>query len=161
MPYSDPDRARDYQRQYRRIRRSGDGCTTPVHPTVSPEFRLQTTQNVIDLLEEQVAAVRADSDAAALVDKARALVKRAAGRLALAPPNVKTVREWIRQGYRPLGYTGEPVYLKALRHGRDFCTTAAWCLEFEEARLAISVYVPPARRRPPPARGEAKGGEHQ
>jgi hypothetical protein len=55
MPYANPDRARTYQRDYRRLRRSGDACTTPL----PGDFRLQTAQDVIDLLQEQVAAVRA------------------------------------------------------------------------------------------------------
>jgi len=59
MPYSDPSRARQYQRDYRRTRRSGDRCTTPVHPVIPIPFRLQTAQDVIDLLQEQVAVDRA------------------------------------------------------------------------------------------------------
>src|SRR5262245_51800126 len=66
MPYADPDRARDYQREYRRMQRAGDGCTTPV----PLPFRLQTAADVLALLEEQVAAVRADQEAGTL-EKAR------------------------------------------------------------------------------------------
>jgi hypothetical protein len=72
MPYSDADKARDYQREYRRLRRAGDDCTTPGTTPVPLEFRLQTAQDVIDLLQEQVAAVRADADAGTL-EKARAV----------------------------------------------------------------------------------------
>jgi hypothetical protein len=60
MPYADPDRARQYQAEYRRLRRAGDGCTTPVHPQIPPEVRLKTAADVLELLQEQVAAVRAD-----------------------------------------------------------------------------------------------------
>jgi hypothetical protein len=72
MPFADADRARQYQRDYRRTRRSGDRCTTPCTSPVPPPFRLQTAQDVIDLLQEQVAAVRAEEDAGAL-EKARAI----------------------------------------------------------------------------------------
>jgi hypothetical protein len=57
MPYADPDRARDYQRDYRRLRRAGDGCTTPVHPDIPPRFRLQTAADVGDVIDGQIAAV--------------------------------------------------------------------------------------------------------
>jgi hypothetical protein len=70
MPFADADKARDYQRDYRRIRRAGDGCTTPCTTQVPLDFRLKTAADVLTLLEEQVAAVRADRDAGAL-EKAR------------------------------------------------------------------------------------------
>jgi hypothetical protein len=70
MPYADADKARDYQRDYRRTRRAGDGCTTPCTSPVPLPFRLQTARDVIDLLQEQVAAVRADRKAGTL-EKAR------------------------------------------------------------------------------------------
>jgi hypothetical protein len=70
MPYRDPDRARCYQRDYRRLRRAGDGCTTPVHPDIPPAVRLKTAADVLALLEEQVSAVRAAPDAGPL-EKAR------------------------------------------------------------------------------------------
>ncbi|AWM39988.1 hypothetical protein GobsT_16110 [Gemmata obscuriglobus] len=72
MPFSSPDRARDYQREYRRTRRAGDTCTTPRTSAIPITFRLQTAQDVIDLLEEQVTAVRADAEAGTL-EKARAV----------------------------------------------------------------------------------------
>jgi hypothetical protein len=72
MPFTDPDRARDYQREYRRTRRSGDDCTTPCTTTLPLPFRLKTAADVVALLEEQVAAVRADRKAGAL-EKARAV----------------------------------------------------------------------------------------
>jgi hypothetical protein len=70
VPFANPDKARTYQRDYRRLRRGGDGCTTPVHPAVPVEFRLRTAADVLALLEEQVRAVRADAEAGAL-EKAR------------------------------------------------------------------------------------------
>jgi hypothetical protein len=66
MPYADPERARTYFRQYRRTRRAGDSSSTPVHPAVSVEFRLETAGDVIALIENQVQAVIDDPDAGAL-----------------------------------------------------------------------------------------------
>lgn len=70
MPYADPERARTYFRGYRRTRRSGEMCSTPVHPTVSAEFRLETAGDVIALIENQVQAVLDDAESGAL-EKAR------------------------------------------------------------------------------------------
>lgn len=72
MPYSDPEKAKNYQREYRRVRRSGDISTTPGTTPLPAEFRLQTAQDVINLLQEQVAAVRAEAGAGAL-EKARTI----------------------------------------------------------------------------------------
>jgi hypothetical protein len=72
MPYSDADRARDYQREYRRTRRAGDDCTTPGTSPVPLPFRLQTAADVMDLLEEQVEAVRGEQEAKTL-EKARTI----------------------------------------------------------------------------------------
>ncbi|MBI3463851.1 MAG: hypothetical protein HY000_12465 [Planctomycetes bacterium] len=72
MPYADPDKARAYQREYRRLRRVGDACTTPSTTPVPPSFRLQTAADVLDLLAEQVTAVRAEKEAGTL-EKARTL----------------------------------------------------------------------------------------
>jgi hypothetical protein len=68
MPFADRDKARDYQRSYRREQRAA-GCTG-AGTTLPLEFRLQTAQDVIDLLQEQVAAGRADQEAGTL-EKAR------------------------------------------------------------------------------------------
>jgi len=70
MPYKDPDAAREYQRQRKRIERAGGG-TTHVQPVPLP-FRLKTSADVIGLIEEQVGAVRAADDATTL-EKARAV----------------------------------------------------------------------------------------
>jgi hypothetical protein len=58
MPYSDPERRRDYQREYSRMKRSG-GCQTPGQSSIPPEFRLKTAADVVDLLRGQIAAVLA------------------------------------------------------------------------------------------------------
>src|SRR6516162_9533432 len=72
MPYRDCDRARHYQREYRRTRRAGDDCTTPCTTSVPLPFRLQTARDVIDLIEEQVTAVRDEREASTL-EKARTI----------------------------------------------------------------------------------------
>ena len=69
MPYRDLDKARDYQREYRRIQRAGE-CTTPSTTPLPVPFRLKTAADVIALLEEQIGAVREDPDAGTL-EKAR------------------------------------------------------------------------------------------
>ena len=70
MPYANADQARDYQREYRRLRRAGDTCTTPGTTPVPLPFRLQTSADVLRLIEEQVQAVREDAEAGTL-EKAR------------------------------------------------------------------------------------------
>jgi hypothetical protein len=70
MPYADPDRARDYQREYRRTRRAGDYRTTPATSPLPLPFRLQTAADVLALIEEQVEAVRSEAEAGTL-EKAR------------------------------------------------------------------------------------------
>jgi hypothetical protein len=70
MPYKDPEAARAYQRDRKRIERAGGG-TTHVQPVPLP-FRLKTAADVIGLIEEQVGAVRAADDATTL-EKARAV----------------------------------------------------------------------------------------
>jgi hypothetical protein len=72
MPYADPDRARDYQREYRRTRRAGDDRTTPGTTPLPLPFRLQTAADVLALIEEQVEAVRGEAEAGTL-EKARAV----------------------------------------------------------------------------------------
>jgi hypothetical protein len=70
MPYADPDRARDYQREYRRARRAGDERTTPGTTPLPLPFRLRTAADVLGLIEEQVEAVRSEPEAGTL-EKAR------------------------------------------------------------------------------------------
>src|SRR5262245_15236967 len=71
MPFADADRARQYQREYRRVQRAGQGCT-PCTTPVPPALRLRAAADVLALLEEQVQAVRAAPEAGALA-KARAV----------------------------------------------------------------------------------------
>jgi hypothetical protein len=72
MPFRDPDKTRDYQREYRRTRRAGDSCTTPGTTPLPLPFRLKTAADVLQLLEEQVEAVRTEKEAGTL-EKARAI----------------------------------------------------------------------------------------
>ena len=69
MPYKDPGKQREYQREYGRLRRAGE-TQTPGQTVVPIPFRLKTAADVLALLEEQVAAVRDDPEAGTL-EKAR------------------------------------------------------------------------------------------
>jgi len=70
MPYKDPEVARAYQRERKRLDRAGER-TTPRTTLITPiPFRLKTAHDVLALLEEQVGAVRAADDATTL-EKAR------------------------------------------------------------------------------------------
>ena len=71
MPYADPDQSRTYQREYRRLHRAGE-CTTPGTTRLPGEFRLQRATDVLDLIAEQIEAVRAEADAGTL-EKARCI----------------------------------------------------------------------------------------
>src|SRR5688500_3343081 len=53
MPYRDPEKSRSYFKEYRRLRREGDRCSTPVHPTLPPEFRRRTAADVLQAIEEE------------------------------------------------------------------------------------------------------------
>lgn len=56
MPFADPERAREYQRDYQRQRRNGSANGTKVDlPT---EVRIRTAQDVLGLLEGTVNMVR-------------------------------------------------------------------------------------------------------
>lgn len=71
MPYKDPEKRRLYHREYARLRRAGTN-QTPCQTRLPSEFRLQTAQDVIDLLAEQIAAVKQDQEAKTL-EKARTI----------------------------------------------------------------------------------------
>src|SRR5438105_2744792 len=47
MPYANPGRARDYQREYRRLRRGGEARTTPCTTPVPAPFRLASRQRIV------------------------------------------------------------------------------------------------------------------
>ena len=69
MPYRDPERQREYQREYGRLRRTGQ-AQTPRQTAIPLPFRLRTAADVLSLLEEQVGAVRADNSLST-VERAR------------------------------------------------------------------------------------------
>ncbi len=71
MPYRDPEKQRDYQREYKRMQRAGSS-QTPGQTLVPLSFRLKTAQDVLVLIEEQVNAVREEPEAGTL-EKARAI----------------------------------------------------------------------------------------
>jgi hypothetical protein len=71
MPYKDPEKQRDYQREYKRMQRAGSS-QTPGQTLVPLPFRLKTAQDVLALIEEQVNAVREEPEAGTL-EKARAI----------------------------------------------------------------------------------------
>jgi hypothetical protein len=71
MPYKDPEKQRDYQREYKRMQRAGSS-QTPGQTLVPLPFRLKTAQDVLTLIEEQVNAVREEPEAGTL-EKARAV----------------------------------------------------------------------------------------
>ena len=57
MPYKDPEKRRAYAREYQRLQRAGVS-QTPGKTPLPTEFRLQTAREAIDLLREQIEAVR-------------------------------------------------------------------------------------------------------
>ena len=71
MPYRDPEQRRAYDREYKRIARTGGG-PTPGQTRVPIPFRLKTAADVLALLEEQVGAARAD-ESLATVERARTI----------------------------------------------------------------------------------------
>ena len=72
MPYSDPEKKKEYAKNYRRLRRAGDSSSTPVHPAIPIETRLQTAADVLRVLEEQTGLVRADAELGT-TDRARTI----------------------------------------------------------------------------------------
>ena len=72
MPFADPNQSRNYQREYRRLRRAGDHSTTPCTSPVPLAFRLKTASDVLALLEEQIGSVRSDKEVGTL-ERARTI----------------------------------------------------------------------------------------
>src|SRR5208282_6361939 len=71
MPYSDPERARNYWRDYRRLQRGGSS-STPCSTPVPADFRLGTAAEVLALLEDQITALCEDAEVKT-VERARAI----------------------------------------------------------------------------------------
>ena len=71
MPYKDKARQREYQREYQRSKRRGS-TTPPASVGLPASFRLRTAQDLVDLVQEQIEAVRRDPMARPL-EKARCI----------------------------------------------------------------------------------------
>jgi hypothetical protein len=71
VPYRDPEKQREYQKEYKRMQRAG-GSQTLRQPLLPLPLRLRTAHDVLALIEEQVNAVRDDPDVGTL-ERARAV----------------------------------------------------------------------------------------
>lgn len=71
MPYRDPERRREYQRERARLLRAGR-ADAPVKAELPSPVRIQTARDVLELLGEQLNALRADPSLRT-VERARAL----------------------------------------------------------------------------------------
>ncbi|QBS38736.1 hypothetical protein E1B22_12585 (plasmid) [Thermaerobacter sp. FW80] len=71
MPYKDPEVRRAYHREYKRLKRAGLSQTPGQTPVPAP-FRVQVAQRILDILMEQMEAVRNDPEAGTL-EKARCI----------------------------------------------------------------------------------------
>lgn len=71
MPYKDPEKQRQYNREWMRMRRAGESGT-PCGTPLPLSFRLKAAQDVLALLEEQINAVRDDKEAGTL-ERARVI----------------------------------------------------------------------------------------
>ncbi len=71
MPYKNPERQRAYGAEWRRLQRAGES-RTPGRTLLPPAFRLKAASDVVALLEQEVAAVREDSQLGT-VERARCI----------------------------------------------------------------------------------------
>jgi hypothetical protein len=71
MPYRDDEQQRAYNREWMRMRRTAESGT-PGGTPLPAEFRLRTAQDVIDLLSDQIEAVRLENTAGTL-ERARTI----------------------------------------------------------------------------------------
>jgi CII-binding regulator of phage lambda lysogenization HflD len=67
MPYKNPEKRRDYQREYKRLQR-----LTPAQVSIPLEFKLKTAQDILRLLSSEISAVKEDQEAGTL-EKARVI----------------------------------------------------------------------------------------
>ncbi len=70
MPYKDPERHREYDRERRRLERAGASHPSPT--LVLPEIRLRVAADALALLERAVGLVESDAKARP-IEKGRAL----------------------------------------------------------------------------------------
>ncbi len=107
MPYANPETARDYQRQYRRMQRAGE-CTTPCTSEIPAEFRVRHAADVISLLEEQINLVRAETQADTL-QRARTVAYLAATALkAIEAGNLAARLEALEAALKRRKANGKP-----------------------------------------------------
>lgn len=71
MPYKDPEKQRAYNREWMRMRRAGESGTPGGTPLPS-EFRISAAKDILNLLAEQIEAVKQDTQAGTL-EKARCI----------------------------------------------------------------------------------------
>jgi hypothetical protein len=71
MPYKDKSRQREYQREYQSSKRKGSN-KTPASVELPASFRLRTAQDLVELVQEQIDAVRHDP-VARPIEKARCI----------------------------------------------------------------------------------------
>ena len=71
MPITDPEKSRTYQREYKRLVRSGS-CQTPGQTAVPAEYRLATAGDVLAMVGEQAELVMND-ETLGTVERARTI----------------------------------------------------------------------------------------
>lgn len=79
MGYKDPEKRKAYDRQYKRAQRAGELNQTH-RPTLPLELRIQTAQDVLAMLNQQVNAVLMDEEITTL-ERARCLTYMASSML--------------------------------------------------------------------------------
>ena len=71
MPIADPEKSRTYQREYKRLVRSGS-CQTPGQTVVPAEYRLATAADVLAMVGEQ-AEILMNDEAIGTIERARTI----------------------------------------------------------------------------------------
>lgn len=71
MPFADPERRREYQRERARLRRAGR-TDAPARAELPAPLRIKTARDVLELLAEQIHLLRADLSLGT-VERARCL----------------------------------------------------------------------------------------
>lgn len=79
MAFKDLEKRRAYDREYKRAQRAGELGQT-LRPTLPLELRIQTAQDVLDMLNQQVNAVLADPEVST-IERARCITYMASSML--------------------------------------------------------------------------------
>jgi hypothetical protein len=69
--YKDPEQRRAYDREYKRMLRTGSNLT-PSQTALPTSFRIKRAEDILNLLSEQIEAVKNDTEAGTL-EKARCI----------------------------------------------------------------------------------------